>query len=51
MGGVVQRDEAFLIKRKYLCLCVMAVGTWANPENSLSKVQTLRDNAHVQSLK
>lgn len=45
-GVRIQRDEAFLIKRKYLCLCAMAVGTQDNPENSLFKVQILKANTH-----
>lgn len=32
--GRIQRDEAFLIKRKYLCLHTIAAGTWDNSENS-----------------
>lgn len=32
--GRIQRDEAFLIKRKYLCLHTIAVGPWDDSENS-----------------
>lgn len=32
--GRIQRDEAFLIKRKYLCLHTTVLGTWDNLENS-----------------
>lgn len=32
--GRIQRDEAFLIKRKYLCLHTIVVGTWDNSVNS-----------------
>lgn len=46
VGVRIQQDEAFLIKRKYLCLCAMAVGTQDNPENSLFKVQILKANTH-----
>lgn len=33
--GRMQRDEAFLIKRKYLCLHTIPIGTWDNSENSV----------------
>lgn len=36
--GRMQRDEAFLIKRKYLCLHTIPVGTWDNSENSGSLI-------------
>lgn len=32
--GRIQGDEAFLIKRKYLCLHTIVVETWDNSENS-----------------
>lgn len=32
--GRIRRDEAFLIKRKYLCLHTIAIATWDDCENS-----------------
>lgn len=32
--GRIQGDEAFLIKRKYLCLHTIVAGTWDNSWNS-----------------